>query len=569
MNKQSNTIAVSARPPLAYQPPYEVDPDAVLVNAEIKALRAWNGMSEQEAGIAELARMILEEGQQVPCIVYETAAGLVMVDGERRRAAVNLIRATEEGMADYPLKIHISDLTDDGAIRVALITTIQRAGFTGMELAHNITFIRARFGWEGPTGSAQVADFLGVSPATVTQAEKLLLLPQHVQDDVQAGRTSTTAALEITTTPAAIRPAVSARAQELANTDAAAKRKAATKPVRVKSAPLSDAVKGKGKDKRRRVEAASAPTVTAVLASPVIAATAAADEALCEFCDTSGKICNLCAESPLGCNCTDDVISEYEQEHGDATQYGPCVACQGGAVDAAESLDDVRNYAKLAPLTYDANGDVVLPDEQTEIEDEAVPASPARVETRHVRQAQREIPGAMPTPKAPKIGEAITLIEQWQSKAAYPAVMVQWAERFVEWAHGKCTDAVLSGAWDLIAAEITNAQMAEQEALDTANIMSVVLTAVPTEEGAAQAAPPAPTTQPASGPPVSAKVIAAAKAAVKKADAQAKSVKTAATVAVKLTPKKAAVTKTVAPTKVAPTAKKSAPKPTPKAKGKR
>lgn len=80
---------------------------------------------------------------------------------------------------------------------------------------------------------------------------------------------------------------------------------------------------------------------------------------------------------------------------------------------------------------------------------ESVPEPVPVIQSRHVRAAQRETdPDA--APKAPRMSEAIALIEQWDGPG-YPDVMRAWARSFVEYGHGKSRESGLKAAWDDIA----------------------------------------------------------------------------------------------------------------------
>jgi ParB/RepB/Spo0J family partition protein len=181
----------------------ELDPELVHLDPALQQLREWTGSSRQERSIDELARMIAEEGQLLDATVRETDNGFVLVAGHRRREAI--IRLRREGSvkddgSPFLLKVKVVPSVDENrALRMALMENVQREDFTPVEFARAIVnVIRPRFGWTDKKTTAKVAGFLGVSPATVTQAEKLLKLPEGIQADVQAGRLSAAAALDYT-----------------------------------------------------------------------------------------------------------------------------------------------------------------------------------------------------------------------------------------------------------------------------------------------------------------------------------------------------------------------------------
>jgi ParB-like chromosome segregation protein Spo0J len=65
-------------------------------------------------------------------------------------------------------------------LRISLTENIQRKNLSPMEFAMNCKRVRGEFAWEGEAGTKKVAEFMGVSAATITQMEKLLVLkPEH------------------------------------------------------------------------------------------------------------------------------------------------------------------------------------------------------------------------------------------------------------------------------------------------------------------------------------------------------------------------------------------------------
>lgn len=192
----------------------EVDPSDILVDEELKALRSWTGKARHELSIPALAQMIYEDGHQVPCLVRPTEDGMVLVNGHRRKEAVELIRSEMD--PEWTLKVVVEELTEDQALRAALAENIQREDFTAIERAKAMGLVRKRFGWNGAGGTAKVAEFLGVSQGTVTQAEKLLQAPADVQQAVEEGRMTPTAALDLMAGKKDKVGEVAARAAEIA-----------------------------------------------------------------------------------------------------------------------------------------------------------------------------------------------------------------------------------------------------------------------------------------------------------------------------------------------------------------
>lgn len=372
MTMSSTTISIVDGVQVAGHPPLEVEPDAILSDPDIRNLRTWDGATVQELGIPELARLILEEGQLVPCLVRETPDGLMMVAGERRREAVKLIRESEEGQEHYPLKIQIIEADDDQALRAALIENIQRANFTAIELAHVIKRLRGRFHWEGVAGTREVAQYLGVSSATVTQTEKLLTLPDELQAAVQQRRMSGTAALDLLSTPGPLQPVVAAKAQELADSD--------------------KAVKEAKKRKHKPAPAQPAPP-----------------------------------------EAHDPEFQKAEEER-----------ARREAEIGVEMAEEVPEITPLPPM--------YLPPAAPP----APPPAPAPVEQKHIRQAQKQTAGALPSgiTRAPKMAEAVALVEQWQS--GYPKVMQRFASVWTAWARGQQSDEAVEQAWKNIAVALAD-----------------------------------------------------------------------------------------------------------------
>ena len=357
----------------------EVDPDLILEDPDVKALREWSGVSVQELKIPELARLIQEEGQKYPCLVRETPDGYMMIDGERRRQAVKMLR--EEG-DDIQLQVLVDPTAgDDNALRAALLSFTQHEDLTPIEFANAVKLLRRRFHWASGQGTQEIAGFLGVSPATITQAERLLTLPVEVQEKVASGQLKPAAALEGATSPVEVQPAVFQKAQEIAEDEAekkrekkAAKAKKKLEPVKVPF--VSGAVKDKKKLKAKRAEREQA-------------------------------------------------------------------AAQGlPNADAGEGAEPSVDHETPQDTTL-AVADAPAP-----------PTGPAKIEGKHVRAAQRQVPGALPEPKAPKVAEVIAMFEGW-TDVRYPTAMVEFAYRMIDWLHGRAKDEQVQRSWEDVAGEVS------------------------------------------------------------------------------------------------------------------
>jgi len=215
----------------------------------IHGLRDWSGHSTQEVNLIGLQRSIQSEGQLEPGVVRETEEGYVLVSGERRLRAVQAARA--EGENDLLFRAIVEEMDADQAIRVALHENVHRDNFSAIEFARNVKFARSKFGWPGKTGTNKVAEYLEVSPATVTQAERLLALPDEIQARLAAGEISTFTALEFANVKPEKVDEVAAEAVEIAGEEA--KTKAKTK--KEKALPLSPGLLELKKKHKERVQA--------------------------------------------------------------------------------------------------------------------------------------------------------------------------------------------------------------------------------------------------------------------------------------------------------------------------
>lgn len=372
----------------------EVDPDNILIDPDLRALRAWNGRSRQELALPELARTMYEMGQKEPARVFETDEGYVLYDGHRRREAVQIIR--EEWDATWTLRILVdSDLTKADALRSAMLADSQHEKFTPMELGRNIAFLRKQFNWEGGDKTAVVADFLGVSPATVTQMERLTDAADEVRMKVERGELTVSAALDLISVTSTVpegeerteaQEKVAAKAKEIAQRQA--DKKEASKP-QAKRTPLTKEQQRVAENVRRAAE--------------------------------------------------EDRKKRQELSHSDAT---PGSHTNG----KTEPVPESESKPESAPVP--------------------VPPKPAKVTGTHVRQAARQVLGDKAKVKAPKMSEAIELIEQWAGPA-YPDVMAKFAGTFADWGHGKKSDKLLEAAWDDIADELAKVPKSKSTAKTT------------------------------------------------------------------------------------------------------
>jgi ParB family chromosome partitioning protein len=131
------------------------------------------------AGLDELTESIRENGLLQPLIVRPAGDGWEIVAGERRWRALKRL-----GHASVP--VIIRELTDEQMLVLALVENLQREDLGPLEEAHGYRQLIERFGLT----QAQVGERVGKDRTTVTNALRLLTLPESVQDMVAEGALS-------------------------------------------------------------------------------------------------------------------------------------------------------------------------------------------------------------------------------------------------------------------------------------------------------------------------------------------------------------------------------------------
>ena len=133
-----------------------------------------------EAALDELAASIRSQGVIQPLLVRprrtETATIYEIVAGERRWRAARMA-----GLDEVP--VLIKDVTDEQAAALALIENLQREDLNPIEVAEGCKKLIERYGLtqEG------AAKRLGKSRSAITNAMRLLNLPEYVRDQVRTG----------------------------------------------------------------------------------------------------------------------------------------------------------------------------------------------------------------------------------------------------------------------------------------------------------------------------------------------------------------------------------------------
>lgn len=170
-------------------------PQDIAINPKIRDLgNRDRSTPEYKTGIGQLAKTMAEEGQKQNIVVRSNTQGgdqsYELVLGHRRWEAAKLNKTT--------LRATFEDLDDTTALRGALIENFQREDWSPLERALIMVEIRAQFcaGATTPDANKFVAEFLGVSLATITQTLKILDLDKKIQEQVDTGQITPATALE-------------------------------------------------------------------------------------------------------------------------------------------------------------------------------------------------------------------------------------------------------------------------------------------------------------------------------------------------------------------------------------
>lgn len=131
-----------------------------------------------EDAMAALAESIGENGLLQPIAVRakKTGPGYVIIAGERRWRAARMA-----GLDEVP--VLIKDVTDEQAAALALIENLQREDLDPIEVAEGCKKLIERYGLT----QEEAAKRLGKSRSAITNAMRLLNLPEYVRDQVRTG----------------------------------------------------------------------------------------------------------------------------------------------------------------------------------------------------------------------------------------------------------------------------------------------------------------------------------------------------------------------------------------------
>lgn len=190
----------------------DVPVEALLVREQVRK-------AIDEESLADLAQSIREHGILQPLLAHREGSKLVLDDGHRRLAAAKRL-----GLATVPAIVDPRQLEAPEVIQRQLVCNCQRTDLLPIEKARAIDQLIRTTGWSAKDTAAK----LGMTPPTVSRLLKLLELPAAVQEKVESGDLSVTAAYEIAQAEGAEAQeelAEQATAEKLSRDEVAAKRR--------------------------------------------------------------------------------------------------------------------------------------------------------------------------------------------------------------------------------------------------------------------------------------------------------------------------------------------------------
>ena len=132
-----------------------------------------------DSGLDELAESIRSQGVVQPIVVTPRGeGGYTIVAGERRWRA-----ARRAGLESVPVVVR--EVEDDRQmLEMALVENVQRADLNAIEEAEAYRMLAERF----ELSQEEIAGRVGKGRTTVTNALRLLRLPEEIQDFIREGR---------------------------------------------------------------------------------------------------------------------------------------------------------------------------------------------------------------------------------------------------------------------------------------------------------------------------------------------------------------------------------------------
>jgi ParB-like chromosome segregation protein Spo0J len=167
----------------------------ILPECNVRPFSTTDSNAAEERRIEALAVSIELCGQMDSLLITPRHE---LIAGHRRRRAVILIneKRTAKGQSLLRLRCSIDHRAGTCAARAspAISSATRRAPWT---LPYLILYLRKDHGWEGPQGTRKVAEYLGVSEATVYQHERFLGVEREMQNLIHSGAISAKSALDL------------------------------------------------------------------------------------------------------------------------------------------------------------------------------------------------------------------------------------------------------------------------------------------------------------------------------------------------------------------------------------
>ncbi len=185
-----------------------------------------------------------------------------LIAGRRRVAAITMHNLAASDKDQLTVKAVVVDpIKAQSMFRRAAHENILRENISPIDFAFNIQTLRKRGKLEGQKGTKKVAEFFRVSPATVTQHEKLLKLSDEIQKAIHEGVISRDAAFVLVSQPVdkqqeILDVAIGKQRGEV-EVEAAASAEAEVNAPKPKKAGKRSGAAGKGGVKAKHVRAAA------------------------------------------------------------------------------------------------------------------------------------------------------------------------------------------------------------------------------------------------------------------------------------------------------------------------
>ena len=171
------SMSISEQPPTA--PPDEPG-EFLLLGIDDLERNPYQPRRDFEAeALAELVESVTQHGVLQPLLVRKTSQGYQLIAGERR-----WIAARRAGLSTVPCRI--IELEDRAVSEVAIIENVQRSDLGELEKAMAFQDYLSRFGGT----IEELATKMGKNRSTISNALRLLELPEFVKVALQSGKIS-------------------------------------------------------------------------------------------------------------------------------------------------------------------------------------------------------------------------------------------------------------------------------------------------------------------------------------------------------------------------------------------